>query len=487
LDHASPPILNPGDTSRARRGPTLLNAILRTTDGLLDVLPVATFLTDAQGRVQQYNRHAADIWGRTPSVGESYEAFTAGARFYETDGTHAQATLLAGVLATGLSVREVERRIQRPDGKLIAVSISIEPLRNSRGEMVGAVQCMTDVTERQRMSEALHESRRAAREQEQRLAATYEHAAIGIAEIAPDGGFVRVNEAICGITGRTRDELMSSWLFRYTHAADVDADRDAFRKQVVGDLDFYSIEKRFRRADGRMIWVSVRSSPVRAADGTLLYVVRVVQDITERKQAELRQKLLLDELNHRVKNTLATVQSLASQTARSSVDPTQFTSAFEGRLIALSKAHDQLTRHHWESADLRSLLAGSLAPYAEETVDRVGLRGEDLVMRPRAVLTLAMTVHELTTNAAKYGALSVPGGRVEVRWQPEEHDGKRTLVIAWSESGGPPVEPPSRRSFGSRLIERSIAAELGGTAVLDFAPGGLRCEIRVPWEAASAG
>ena len=167
-----------------------------------------------------------------------------------------------------------------------------------------------------------------------------------------------------------------------------------------------------------MIWLSVRSSPVRADDGHLLYVVRVVQDITERKAAERRQKLLIDELNHRVKNTLATVQSLASQTARAAPTPAAFREGFEGRLIALSKAHDQLTVHHWESADLRDLLSGSLAPYAGAGSERIVLRGEDIELRPRAVLTLAMAFHELTTNAAKYGALSAPGGRIEIRWQP---------------------------------------------------------------------
>ena len=132
-------------------------------------------------------------------------------------------------------------------------------------------------------------------------------------------------------------------MFTHTHPDDADADREGFRKQVAGELEFYSVEKRFIRKDGRVIWMSVRSSPVRTADGQLLYLVRVVQDITERKAAERRQKLLIDELNHRVKNTLATVQSLASQTARGAPTPEAFRESFEGRLIALSKAHDQLT------------------------------------------------------------------------------------------------------------------------------------------------
>src|SRR6185437_6451514 len=165
------------------------------------------------------------------------------------------------------------------------------------------VNCFLDITERKRMDNALERSRLQALEQEQRFAATYEHAAIGISEIAPDGSFLRVNEAICSISGFSREHLLAGRLFRHTHPDDAEPDREGFRKQVAGELDFYSVEKRFVRKDGRVIWMSVRSSPVRDTDGRLLYLVRVVQDVTERKAGEQLAKLLIDELNHRVKNT----------------------------------------------------------------------------------------------------------------------------------------------------------------------------------------
>ena len=351
--------------------------------------------------------------------------------------------------------------------------------------MVGAINCFLDITERKRFDAALERSRVLALEQEQRLAATYEHAAIGMTELAPSGNILRVNEAICAITGYSRDELLSATLSSYTHADDIEPDRQAFRKQVAGELEFYAVEKRFVRKDGRVIWLSVSSSPVRDADGNLLFLVRVVQDITERKAAEQRSRLLIDELNHRVKNTLATVQSLASQSARGVPSPEEFRARFEGRLIALSKAHDQLTSHHWESADLRELLTGSLAPYAG--AERVVLRGEDVVLRPRAVLTLAMAFHELATNAAKYGALSASGGALEIRWQPERlaDDEREWLRIEWTEQGGPPVAAPRQRGFGTRLIEGGVQAELGGRVHLQFAEDGLRCEFLVPLEKAA--
>jgi PAS domain S-box-containing protein len=462
-----------------------LGALLRMSDGLLDLLPIATFICDAQGIILQYNRQAVAVWGRAPQPGQTHEEFNQGSLFFELDGSPVRRSMISEVLVAGKSVRDVERIVERPDGSSLIVSVNIDPLRDEKGNLVGVVNCFLDITERKRMDNALERSRLLALEQEQRFAATYEHAAIGISEIAPDGRFLRVNEAICAITGFSREHLLANMLFTHTHPDDADPDRQAFRKQVAGELDFYSIEKRFIRSDGRVIWISVRSSPVRDADDRLLYVVRVVQDITERKAAEQRQRLLMDELNHRVKNTLATVQSLATQTARGATTPAAFRERFEGRLIALSKAHDQLTMHHWESADLRELLSGSLAPYVG-TPDRVVLRGEDVVLRPRAVLTLAMAVHELTTNAAKYGALSVSSGRIEVQWQAgRAENGSPCLQIEWIEQGGPNVVEPAQHGFGTKLIEGSIAAELGGETRLVFQPQGLRCEIKIPMKAAS--
>ena len=466
---------------KSRTGPPFpaMNEMLRASDGILDLLPIATFICDAHGVIRQYNRYAVELWGRAPRPGQTHYDFIASARFWEADGTPVIRSLLHDVLANGTSVRDVERVVER-DGVPLAVSVSIDPLFDAAGAVIGAVHCVQDITERKRAADALEASRQHLLEQEQRLAATYEHAAIGISEIDSNGRILRVNEAICSITGYSREELQQSVLFRFSHPDDTDSDRDAFRKQVAGDLDFYSAEKRFVRKDGRTIWISVRSSSVRDATGQLLYVVRVMQDITEAKLAEQRQKLLIDELNHRVKNTLATVQSLAAQTARRAVSPRAFSESFEGRLIALSKAHDQLTMHHWESADLRDLLSGAIAPHSGDP-GRVVLRGEDVRLRPRAVLTLAMAFHELITNAAKYGALSEPAGRVEIRWQlTQDEAGRPLLRIDWHEEGGPAVSAPERRGFGSRLIEEGIAAELGGSARLSYAPEGLRCEIAVP-------
>ena len=218
----------------------------------------------------------------------------------------------------------------RPDGVHLVMLLNIDPLYDAHGNMAGAVNCMQDITETKHMIDALGRSQQELRQQEQRWAATYEHAAIGIVEIDASSRFLRVNEAIIAIVGYGREELLGRKLFARTHSGDGDVDADLYRRQVAGDLNYYSIERRFFRKDGTVIWCSVRSSSVHDAQGNFLYTVRVIQDITERKVAEERQKLLIDELNHRVKNTLATVQSLAAQTAHGVTSPEEFEKHLRG-------------------------------------------------------------------------------------------------------------------------------------------------------------
>jgi PAS domain S-box-containing protein len=460
-----------------------LEQMLRASDVLLDILPMATCICDPDGTIVQYNRRAVEVWGRRPQPGETHEHFTSVSKFFRSDGQllPRNEIPMTEVLKTGRPVHEEEMIVERPDGSRVVILITIDPLLDAQGALMGAISCFQDITEREHVRAALERSQSDLLEHEQRLAATYEHAAIGIVETDAEGKFLRVNEAICAITGRERDELMRITLWQHTLLDDVDSDREAYRKQVNGDLNIYSIEKRITRGDGRQIWIAVRSTPVRDSYGRFLYGVRVVQDITERKAAEERQKLLIDELNHRVKNTLATVQSLATQSSRGAPTAQTFRQSFEGRLIALSKAHDQLTLRHWESADLREIVRAGIAPYLTGGPDQGVLRGEDVTLRPRAALTLAMVFHELTTNAAKYGALSVPSGRINVQWEVQPPSGPDAqLRIAWQEQGGPPVSAPTRRGFGSKFIVGSIASELGGRAALDFASQGLRCTIDIP-------
>jgi PAS domain S-box-containing protein len=463
-----------------------LEQALRASDEILELLPIATCICDSAGRIIQYNQRAVELWGRAPEPGQTHDQFTAQCRFFGVEGEALPRSKLSEVLQTGKSIRDEEVTVERADGTRIAVLVNIDPLVNAQGKLAGAITCFQDVTERKHMIDALDRSRQDLRQQEERWNATYEHAAIGIVELDAEGRFLRVNEAICSITGGTREELLGWRLFGRTHPEDRDVDEELYRRQVAGDIGFYSIEKRFVRKDGRVIWIAVRSSTVRDIDGRFLYGVRVVQDVTERKEAEERQKLLVDELNHRVKNTLATVQSLATQTARGTDSPEAFRKAFEGRLIALSQAHDQLTRRHWKSADLRDVVEGATTPYLARSQEQIAIDGDTVMVTPRVALTLALALHELTTNASKYGALSVPAGSIEVRWRIVRVPSRPPLLsIEWRERNGPEVTVPTRQGFGSRFIEGSVASELQGTARLDYDPAGLVCTMEFPLEAAT--
>jgi PAS domain S-box-containing protein len=200
-------------------------------------------------------------------------------------------------------------------------------------------------------------------------------------------------------------------------------------------------------------------------------------DVTDRVRAEQQQKLLVDELNHRVKNTLATVQAIAAQTLRGHPEPADFREQFEARLMALSGTHDLLTATSWRSACLKDVLLAELKPHGE---GRYELDGADLNLTPNQALTLGLVFHELATNAAKYGALSSPAGSICVSWAVGRKDGEARLTLTWTERGGPAVAPPMRKGFGSRLIERTLKGDIDGAASLDFAPSGLVCRIEAP-------
>ncbi|MGH7058284.1 MAG: sensor histidine kinase, partial [Acetobacteraceae bacterium] len=200
----------------------------------------------------------------------------------------------------------------------------------------------------------------------------------------------------------------------------------------------------------------------------------------ERARAVRHRRLLLDELNHRVKNTLATVQSMAAQTLAGSPAGAEAVRAFEGRLMGLAKTHSLLTRSEWRSVTLRELLNQELAPFRGKDKLRCVITGDNVAPRPKVALALGMAVHELATNAAKYGALSVADGAVRIASEVCDDDGERRLRIEWRESGGPPVETPARKGFGSRLIESKLAYELDGKTHIDYRPEGIVCTIEIP-------
>jgi two-component sensor histidine kinase/CHASE1-domain containing sensor protein len=208
-------------------------------------------------------------------------------------------------------------------------------------------------------------------------------------------------------------------------------------------------------------------------------------EIAARRRSEQQRELLVAELNHRVKNTLATVQSIAAQTLREGKSLRETRDSFESRLLALSETHNLLTREHWQGASLHALVQLELAPYAGER-ERITVAGDDLLLSPETALALGMALHELTTNALKYGALSGAAGQVRIAWRRTEEAGAPWLTLDWTEADGPRVQPPERRGFGSRLLETGLRRQLRGRVALTFPPEGVRCRIELPLTGALA-
>ena len=278
-----------------------------------------------------------------------------------------------------------------------------------------------------------------------------------------------------GVIGGENDE------FRLTLHPE-DRHKVAEFHQTADRIDSYPAEYRIVRSDGRLLWMSGRGRVIeRGADGKARRVANIVVDVTERKKSEERTKLLIDELNHRVKNTLATVQAIVAQSLRDERDTRDARGAIEARLQSLSSSHNLLTRANWEGAALHDVVSEAMRPFLRSShTGQISVEGPQVRLRPKVALSLGMALHELATNASKYGALSVANGQVGIWWIPVTVGGASHLDFSWREQGGPLVKPRSQRGFGSRLIEQGLAHELGGSAHLEYLPSGINCRISFP-------
>ncbi len=372
---------------------------------------------------------------------------------------------------------EIEKRYIRPDGSEVWVQNTVALILDETGRPRTVVSVSIDVTARRAAEAALRRS-------EARL------------RVALDAGRM----GVWSTDTRTNSVTTSPEFNRlFGFPEDVTPSLDEIRSRYApGTLErlhaaaYAALDRGERHAeeeievvwpDGSRHWLLLRSEmEIAAAPDGVAHVkaAGVAFEITERKLWEERQRLLINELNHRVKNTLATVQSIAVQSFRemgAAVGPS-FT-AFQSRLFALARAHGLLTRDTWEGAELRELIGEVIEPYSRETSGRCRIEGPRVYLTPGTALALSMAVHELATNAAKYGALSVPTGHVSVSWTVTRGE-PQYLRLCWREQGGPPVAPPTRKGFGTRLIERSLAQELSGEVDLVYEPAGVVCTIKAP-------
>ncbi len=369
-------------------------------------------------------------------------------------------------IATG-RIYEAEFRIRRWDGVYRWHLARAVPIRDADGAILRWIGTNTDIDDQQRTAQALFES-------ERRLQLSQNVAGIASLEVDIESGIVYGSDGLWELWGLgSRDSVHISLLEDIVLPEDARV-RSNTDSRNDGSAD-PSVEYRIRRPDtGEIRWLSRHVEFVRDATGKPVKMFGVMQDITDRKAAQQRQEMLTHELEHRIKNILAMVSAIASQTLRNA-DIEVARLSFTNRLRALANAHDLLNATRWTDASLREVVSKTIAalPY-----ERITVKGPNLTINPKMALTLALAVNELGTNALKYGALSVPNGLVTIEWYLT--DGK-TLTWRWVETGGPVVTSPKRRGFGSFLIERVLGTDFGGTVKTEFRQEGVICVLTAPF------
>jgi PAS domain S-box-containing protein len=510
---------------------------------------------------------------------------------YEAESIAIHTTVVSG----GTVLKEILRR--HKDGELVPVEINASPILDSSGKVTGTSIIYRDSSERR-----AEEVRRALADSEERFRVTFENAPVGMAHVAPDGRWLRVNEALCRILGYAPDELTARSFQDVTYSGDLAASVARVDQMRDGKIDRYDADKRYLRKDGTIVWARLTVSCVRKNDGSIDYLVTVVEDISARKYAEeelrkseerfrssllhsplpvlmyddreqilavsqswlektgysreeLRRledwtsraygersgevleyirriistepkaqptelivhtkdgrerlwsfvasalgtesdgrrlfvsmardateqraheeqiRLLMREVSHRAKNMLSLVQVIARQTAAG--EPEDFIGRFTERIQALAANQDLLVRNKWRGVDTEDLVRAQFAPFADLIGSRIAVHGPKLRLNAAAAQAVGLALHELATNAGKYGALSTNAGRVDVGWQL----GGDIFAMSWTERDGPPVRRPERRGFGSTVIDSMAKRTVSGEVDLDYAPSGLEWRLTCP-------
>lgn len=435
----------------------------RRSRDVLSALPAAVYTTDADGIVTTYNQASVKLWGRAPEIG--VDQWCGSHRLFWPDGR--EMALHECPMAVSIKTRRPlfgeEAVLERPDGQRVPFLAYPMPLFGEEGEFAGAVNMLVDITERKEGEAAL-----AASEARQRaiLEATPECVKI----VAPDGALLYMNMAGLGLIGATGFEQVTgmdtSSLVAPEQRAVWQANhgRICAGERVNWEFDLVGLHGTRRTMEAHGV-------PLPLPDGRVAQLA-LTRDVTSRKRAEKHQKILIDELNHRVKNTLAIVQGLAHQSFRDL--PGEQRDKFTDRLAALAAAHDLLTRENWGTAGLHSVADVALAEHRCTHPERISIGGADLRLSPKQAVSLAMALHELGANAVRHGALSGSEGIIELCWTVDDTG---WMKLRWEERHGPPVTLPARRGFGTRMIERGLAQEIGGVTSLEFRPTGVVCVI----------
>lgn len=368
-------------------------------------------------------------------------------------------------LSRGERIEHFETTRLAKNGRRIDLSLTISPVRDASGKIIGASKVARDITERRRQEVELA-----------RLAAIVSSSDDAIISKTLQGFVTSWNVGAERIFGYRAEEMLGRHITTIIPPELHEEEEQIIARLANGERVEHYETARIAK-DGRRIDISLTVSPIRDSAGRVVGASKVARDVSDRKRAEDTQRLLLDELNHRIKNTLATVQAIATQTLRRAKDPSEFVTAFNGRIKSLARAHGLLTGGSFQGADIQQLVREQLL-LGGEADSRISWSGPSLMLDGQVALHLALVLHELGTNARKHGALSTPNGHVSAHWEARSNGGAR-LVFDWRETGGPSVKPPSARGFGSMLIEQSLQTH-GGIVSISYAETGLICTIDLP-------
>jgi PAS domain S-box-containing protein len=429
---------------------------------ILDTLPAAVYLTDCEGRITYYNEAAVDLWGHRPPLGTS--RWNGSWKLYWPDGRpmrHDECPM-AITVRDQRSVRGFEAVAERPDGSRTPFIPYPTPLYDQEGKFIGAINMLVDASDRQR-AELFAD----------RLVAIVQSSNDAIISKSTEGIVTSWNPSAERLFGYTAEEMVGRSITLLIPPQRMDEEPAILERIRNGErIEHYETVR--QRKDGTLVEISLSVSPVRDGDGRIVGAAKIARDITDRKRAEETQKLLLNEVKHRLNNTLANVQAIAMQTLKG-VSREQF-DVFNARLGALAGANELLTLERWNQSPLSDVVAGALKPFERHGAQRIIVSpgGEAWLSASRSLM-LALLLHELATNAVKYGALSNHTGEIHLSWETPPDGESMCVRLEWRETGGPSVQPPTRGGFGSVLMDNAVGAK--GKVQRAFLPEGLICTL----------
>lgn len=435
---------------------------------IVEALPTAIFATDTDGRITFFNEAAAVLWGRRPSLGEVW--WRGSSLLYRPDGSamaHDECPI-AITLKTGKPVRGVEVVAARADGTRHAFSPFSTPIYDASGKLVGAVSMLIDNTERKVPEEAA-----------QRLAAIVESSEDAIISKDLNGIITSWNagaERVFGYSAREVIGKPGAILIPQDHVDEEPLLLERIRRGERTD-HFETVR---RRKDGNLIPISLSYSPIRNARGEIIGASKIARDNSERRRADERREILLGEMRHRAGNLAALITALANQSRpRNSPVVDQYVERFLGRMRSVLAAGELVLASSSRTPDLVEIIQSAVKPFVGMfESSRISTHGPSLAVSEQIGAGIALAVHELATNAVKYGALSTDQGSVTLSWKIIPLESDRHVEIEWLERGGPAVSAPKRSGFGTRVIRSTLSGAKEGTVDLDFASDGLRCRMR---------